>query len=83
MILEYTNKSCIELIALNADPKNSLRSHLRAIMALDHSRLGKKILGKQIRSNFLRSKKEFTLQILANKSGCVQTNLLHFFIHHV
>ena len=39
MILEYINKSCIELIALNADPKNSLRSHLRAIMALDHSRL--------------------------------------------
>ena len=38
MILEYTNKSCIELIALNADPKNSLRSHLGAIMALDHSR---------------------------------------------
>ena len=82
MILEYINKSCIELIALNADPKNSLRSHLRA-MALDHSRLGKQILGKQIRSNFLRSKKEFTLQILVSKSGCVQTNLLYFFIHHV
>ena len=39
----------------------------------------KQILGKQIRSNFLRST---SLQILANKSGCVQTNLL-FFIHHI
>ena len=28
------------MIALNVDPKNSLWSHLRAIMALDHSRLG-------------------------------------------
>ena len=27
-------------IALYVHPKNSLRSHLRAIMALDHSRLG-------------------------------------------
>ena len=35
-------KSYIELIALYVHPKNSnhLRSHLRAIMALDHSRLG-------------------------------------------
>ena len=40
MILEWWNKSCIELIALNLDPKNSLRSHLRTIMALNHSRLG-------------------------------------------
>ena len=50
MILEKNNlqtaqewtKSYIELIALYVHPKNSnhLRSHLRAIMALDHSRLG-------------------------------------------
>ena len=38
-------------------------------------RRGKQILGKQIRPNFLRST---SLQILANKSGCVQTNLLFF-----
>ena len=38
MILEW-NKSCIGLIALYVHPKNSLRSHLGAIMALDHSRL--------------------------------------------
>ena len=41
LILEW-NKSCIELIALYVHPKNSnhLRSHLRAVMALHHSRLG-------------------------------------------
>ena len=40
-VQEWT-KSYIELIALYVHPKNSnnLRSHLRAIMALDHSRLG-------------------------------------------
>ena len=44
-------------------------------------RRGKQILGKQIRPNFLRST---SLQILANKSGCVQTNLLFYlFIHHI
>ena len=38
-VQEWT-KSDIELIALYVHPKNSnLRSHLRAIMALDHSRL--------------------------------------------
>ena len=42
MILEWKKKSYIELIAVYIHPKNSnhLRSHLRAIMALDHSRLG-------------------------------------------
>ena len=34
--------------------------------------------GKQIRPNFLRST---SLQILANKCGCVQTNLLFFFFN--
>ena len=35
-------KSYVELIAVYIQPKNSdhLRSHLRAIMALDHTRLG-------------------------------------------
>ena len=58
-------------IALYVHPKNSLRPFLRAMMALDHVqyiRRGKQILGKQIRPNFLRST---SLQILANKSGCV------------
>ena len=42
MILEWKKKSYIELIALYVHPKNSnhLRSHWRAIMALDHSRSG-------------------------------------------
>ena len=54
-------------------------------MALDHSRLGveNKFLAKQIRSNFLRSTSLLYKIIPANKSGCVQTNLLYFFIHHV
>ena len=63
--------SYIELIALFIHPKNSkhLRSHSRAIMALDHSRIRprKQILGKQIRPNVFAFDR-FTLQILANKS---------------
>ena len=77
MILEW-NKSCIELIALYVHPKNStgnrLCSHLRAIMALDyHSRLG-----VENKSGRFFAFDKFTLQNLANKSGCVRTNLLYF-----
>ena len=60
MILEKNNlhtaqegtKSWIELIASCVHPKNSnhLRSHLRAMMALDHRRLIRP--GKEIRPNF-------------------------------
>ena len=50
-------KSYIELIALYVDPKNSnhVRSHLRYIMALDHSRLGleNKFLEKKNQAEFL------------------------------
>ena len=51
-------------------PKNSnhLRPHLRAIMALDHRRSIRP--GKKIRPNFFAFD-QFTLQNLANKSGCV------------
>ena len=67
MILEENNlqtaqewtKSYIELIALYVHPKNSnhLRSHLRATMALDHSRLGleNKFLENKSGRIFLRS----------------------------
>ena len=56
-------------------PKNSnhLRSHLRAIMALDHSRLG---LENEWGQFFAIGK--FTLQNFANKSGGMQTSLLYF-----
>ena len=58
MILEW-KKSYIEFIALYVHPKNSnhLRSHLRAIMALDHSRLGleNKFLENKSGRIFLRS----------------------------
>ena len=49
-----------------------------AIMALDDSRLGveNKFLEKKSRRVFAFDK--FTLQNLANKSGCVQTNLFYF-----
>ena len=77
MILEKNNlqtaqewtKSYIELIASYVHPKtgNHLRSHLRAIMALDHRRL---ISGKKNQANFFAFDK-FTLQNLVNKSGCV------------
>ena len=74
--------SYIELIAkIYVHPKNSkhLLSHSRAIMALDHSRLG-------LENKFLENKSGriflafdgFTLQIRANKSEGVQTNLLFF-----
>ena len=70
----------LELMALYVHPKNStgnhLRSHLRAIMALDHSRLGVNTNSwKTNQAEFLRS---ISLQNLANKSGCVQTHLLYF-----
>ena len=78
MILEKNNlqtaqkwtKSYIELIASYVKPKtgNHLRSHLRAIMALDHRRLIRP--GKKIPAEFFAFDK-FTLQNLANKSGCV------------
>ena len=67
MILEENNlqtaqewaKSYIELIASYVHPKtgNHLRSHLRAIMALDHSRLGleNKFLENKSGRIFLRS----------------------------
>ena len=69
-------KSYIELIASYVHQKtgNHLRSHLRAIMVVDHRRLIRP--GKKIRPNFFASDK-FTLQNLANKTGCVP------FIHHI
>ena len=47
-------------IALFVHTKNSLRSHLRAIMALDR---GKQIRGKQIRPSFLRANQSFIIII--------------------
>ena len=61
-------KSYIELIALYVHPKNSnhLRSHLRAMMALDHRRLGlkNKFLENKIRPIFLPSISSITKNIL-------------------
>ena len=67
------------MIAFYVHPKNSnhLRSHLRA-RALDHSRLGlENNSWKTNQAEFFAFDK-FTLQNLANKSGCVKNNLLYF-----
>ena len=73
-------KSYIELIASYVHPKNSnhLRSHLRAIMALDHSRLG--LENKSGRIFCFR-------QVYFTKScqqiwGCVNQPFI-LFIHHI
>ena len=62
-------KSYIELISsyVHQETGNHFRSHLRAIMALDHRRL---ISGKKNQANFFAFDK-FTLQNLVDKSGCV------------
>ena len=59
--------------SLICTPKNSFRSHLRAIMALDHSRLS-----VENKSDRTFAFDKFTLKSVAHKSGCVQTNLLYF-----
>ena len=73
--------SYIELIALYGHPKNSshLRSHSRAKMALDRSRLG---LEKNQAEFFAFDK--FTLQNLACQQiwGCVNQPFI-LFIHHI
>ena len=69
---EWT-KSYIKLIASYVHPKNSnhLRSHLRAIMALDHRRLIRP--GKKIRPNFLRSTSLLYKILPANLGACKPT----------
>ena len=69
---EWT-KSYIELIASYVHPKtgNHLRSHLRAIMALDHRRLIRP--GKKIRPNFLRSTSLLYKILPTNLGACKPT----------
>ena len=85
MILEWKKKSYIELIAVYIHPKNSnhLRSHLRAIMALDHSRLG-------LENEFLENKsgRIFDVRQVYLTKSCQQIWVRvnqHFilFIHHI
>ena len=69
---EWT-KTYIELIASYVHPKtgNHLRSHLRAIMALDHRRLIRP--GKKIRPNFLRSTSLLYKILPTNLGACKPT----------
>ena len=78
-------KSYIELIALYVHPKNSnhLRSHLRAIMALDHSRLG-------LENKFLENKsgRIFCVRQVYFTKSCQQiwvrvNQPFILFIHHI
>ena len=81
MILEKNNlqtaqewtKSYIELIASYVHLKtgNHLRSHLKAMMALDHCSLIRS--GKQIRPNFLRSTSLVYKILPTNLGACKQT----------
>ena len=57
---------------------NLLRSHLRAIMVVDHSSLGVENKFMENKSGRIFAFDKFTLQNLANESGCVQTSLLYF-----
>ena len=69
--VQECTKSCVELIALYVHPKNSnhLRSHLTAIMTLDHKRLGleNKFLESKSGRIFLRLPSLLALENLANK----------------
>ena len=69
MILEKNNLQTAQ-DSLICTPQNSnhLRSHLRAIMALDHGKLNRP--RKKNQAEFFAFD-EFTLQNLANKSGYV------------
>ena len=78
---EWT-KTYIELIASYVHPKtgNHLRSHLRAIMALDHRRLIRP--GKKIRPNFLRST-SLLYKILPTSLGTCKPTFYTFYTSHL
>ena len=80
------SKSYIELIASYVHPKNSnhLRSHLRAIMALDHSRLGleNKFLENKSGRNFLRST-SLLYKILPTNLGACKPTFYTFYTSHL
>ena len=61
----------VDTIPLYVHPKNSLRSQSWLLITVDKT-------WKTNQTEFCAFVK-FTLQIVANKSGCVQTNLLFFF----
>ena len=85
MILEKNNLQTAQDSLISSSyvhPQNSnnhLRSHLRAIIALDHRRVIRP--GKKIRPNILRSTSLLYKILPTNlaKSGRVYTNLLNHF----
>ena len=88
MILEKNNlqtvqegtKSYIELIALCVQKdSNNLRSHLRAIMTLNHRRLGLENKSGRI---FCVRQVYFTKSCQRGEWGCVNQTFI-LFIHHI
>ena len=65
--------------SLICTPKNSLRSHSRAIMALSHSRLSVEINSWKTNQAEVFAFDKFTLQNLANKSGWCKPTLYTFY----
>ena len=85
MTLEW-NKSYIELIALHVHPKNRnhLRSHLKAIMVVDHSILGleNKFLENKSGRIFLRSTSVLN-KILPTNLGARKLTFYTFYTSHL
>ena len=82
----WSKTSYIELIALYVHQKNSnhLRSHSRAIMALDHSKLGleSKFLKKKSGRIFCFRQVYLIYKILPTNLGCLIQSFI-LFIHHI
>ena len=80
---KFKVKHCIDLIALYVQQKNSkhLRSHSRAIMALDHRNLGleNKLLESKSGSIFLRSATGLLYKFLPTNLGVCKTTLYTFY----
>ena len=80
LIVSWATCADIELIALCVHPKksNHLRSHTRAIMALDHSRLGLENKSGQI----LCVRQVYFTKSCQQIGGCVNQPFT-LFIHHI
>ena len=81
----YSETSCIELIAIYVHPKNSnhIRSQSRAIMALDHSRLGLKNKFLKKKSGQVRCLTGLLYKILPTNLGLCKPTFYTFYAAHL
>ena len=81
----YSETSCIELIAIYVHPKNSnhIRSHPRAIMALDHSRLGPKNKFLKNKSGQVRCLTSLLYKILPTNLGVCKPTFYTLYASHL